>query len=96
MTIFSKKSFAFRNANSTSEKDRRIKCPAQTFTYDVPEFLLKDDYFNSAVARGDVVIIDKPQNIDKVLKDPRPSRTKTKLEEKAETLGIIDGGSPQK
>jgi hypothetical protein len=95
MTIFSKKSFAFPNPSSTDEKDKYILCEAQKFTYDFPEGLTKNGYFKAAVARGDIVIIDKPQNIDKVVKDPRPTRTKSKIEQSAEALGIFDGGTPK-
>jgi hypothetical protein len=97
MTIFSKKCLAFPNPNCTGEKDKMINCPSQAFTYNVPDALKKQGYFMGAVKNGDIVIIDKPQNVDEVLKDgTTPKRNGAQHEATAEALGILDGGEPAK
>jgi|GEM_PF-4131784 len=92
MTIFARKSFAFKNPNSTSDKDREILCPYQQFSYNIPDNFKKDPYFMGLVKSGDITIMSEPKDMDKALKNPTGKRNGAQHEQTAEALGILEGG----
>jgi len=96
MTVFCKRALAFPKPDPKPGTDPMFKLAPQEFGYDVPEWLKDNDSFKHCVETGNIIIIDKPQNIDKAIKDPNPKREAAQQEKSAAELGVLDGGEAAK
>lgn len=96
MTVFSKRALAFPKPDPEVNEDPMYKLPPQQFSYDVPVWISKNKSFKHCVEAGTVIVVDKPQNIDKAIKDPVPKREGKQHEKAAAELGILDGGEAKK
>ena len=98
MTVYSKRAIALPNPNATDPegKDKEIFLGHEKFNYDVPDGLRKHPYFQVNEAEGNLIVMESPKDVEKVVENTTPKRANAQKEASPDALGIADGGEAKK